>query len=65
VTLAPAMREFGSAPEAVQAAARKLAATPDRLEYAVCALHLERARAAAPLLSPNWHRPASAPWSAN
>ena len=49
--LIPAMRKLGEAPASVQAAIRALEATPDQLEYAVCALHWQRARAAAPLLT--------------
>ncbi|MEV8373456.1 AAA domain-containing protein [Kribbella sp. NPDC056861] len=49
--LVSVMRRLGEAPAAVQAAVREFDATPDQLEYAVCALHWERARAATPLLS--------------
>ncbi len=45
------MRRLGEAPVAVQTAVRALEATPEQLEYAVCALHWERARSAAPLLT--------------
>ncbi|MFI5709623.1 AAA domain-containing protein [Kribbella sp. NPDC051620] len=44
------MRRFGEVPTSVQEAVRGLEATPEQLEYAVCALEWERARAAAPLL---------------
>lgn len=47
----PAMRALAEAPASVQAAVRGLEATPEQLEYAVCALHWERARAATPLLT--------------
>ncbi len=50
-TLGPAMRRLGEAPATVQMAVRNLAGTPRELEYAVCAAHWERARAAAPVLS--------------
>jgi hypothetical protein len=49
--LVSVMRRLGEAPAAVQAAVRELDATPEQLEYAVCALHWERARAATPLLN--------------
>ena len=49
--LVPAMRQLATVPLTVQAAVRRLAATPEQLEYAVCALQWERARAAAPLLT--------------
>ncbi|MEU4393520.1 AAA domain-containing protein [Kribbella sp. NPDC023855] len=45
------MRRLGEAPVGVQAAVRALEATPAQLEYAVCALHWERARAANPVLT--------------
>ncbi|WP_020390284.1 AAA domain-containing protein [Kribbella catacumbae] len=45
------MRRLGEAPATVQTAVRALEATPEQLEYAVCALHWERARSATPLLT--------------
>ncbi|WP_328320006.1 AAA domain-containing protein [Kribbella sp. NBC_00382] len=48
--LVAVMRRFGETPTTVQDAVRGLEATPEQLEYAVCALHWERARAGAPLL---------------
>jgi uncharacterized protein DUF4011/AAA domain-containing protein len=47
--LGPALRELAEAPESVQTVLRRLAVTPDQLEYAVCAAEWERSRAAAPL----------------
>jgi hypothetical protein len=49
--LVPAMRQLASAPAPVQAAVRRLEATPAQLEYAVCALHWERTRATAAQLT--------------
>ncbi|GAA1615946.1 WGR domain-containing protein [Kribbella sancticallisti] len=49
--LVPAMRKLSEAPASIQAAVRSSEATPEQLEYAVCALHWQRARAAAPLLT--------------
>lgn len=45
------MRRLGETPASVQAAVRALEATPEQLEYAVCALHWERTRAANPVLT--------------
>ncbi|MEU4289835.1 AAA domain-containing protein [Kribbella sp. NPDC026596] len=45
----PALRELEDAPESVRTAVRRLYASPDQLEYAVCAVEWERARTAAPL----------------
>ncbi|TKK78127.1 DUF4011 domain-containing protein [Kribbella jiaozuonensis] len=45
----PKLRDLATAPPAVLTALRQLDATPDQLEYAVCAAEWERARAAAPL----------------
>ncbi|MER7250895.1 AAA domain-containing protein [Kribbella sp. NPDC000426] len=45
----PKLRDLATAPPAVLTALRRLDATPDQLEYAVCAAEWERARAAAPL----------------
>ncbi|HET6291995.1 MAG TPA: AAA domain-containing protein, partial [Kribbella sp.] len=47
--LIPAMRELNEAPSPVQTAVRRMEATPEQLEYAVCSLHWERSRVAAPL----------------
>lgn len=49
--LIPAMRKLTGTPASVQVAMRTLEATPDQIEYAVCALHWQRARAATPLLT--------------
>ena len=48
--LAPALRKLAAAPVSVQTAVRSLAASPDQLEYAVCAEHWDRVRAATPVL---------------
>lgn len=48
--LAPALRQLAAAPASVQTAVRSLAASPDQLEYAVCAEHWDRVRAATPVL---------------
>jgi hypothetical protein len=45
----PALRELAGAAESVLAAVRRLDASADQLEYAVCAAAWEQARAAAPL----------------
>ncbi|HEY3001069.1 MAG TPA: AAA domain-containing protein, partial [Kribbellaceae bacterium] len=50
-TVAPAIRQLSAAPAPVQTVVRRLPATPDQLEYGVCAAHWERARAAAPVLA--------------
>ncbi|HZX05933.1 AAA domain-containing protein [Kribbella sp.] len=47
--LAPKLRDLATAPPSVQTAVRRLDATPDELEYAVCAAEWEHARSAAPL----------------
>ncbi|HEY3560431.1 MAG TPA: AAA domain-containing protein [Kribbella sp.] len=47
--IGPKLRELASVPPSVLTAVRRLDATPDQLEYAVCATEWERARAAAPL----------------
>ncbi|WP_427887814.1 AAA domain-containing protein [Kribbella sp. GL6] len=47
--IGPKLRDLGTAPPAVLAAVRRLDATPDQLEYAVCAAEWEHARSAAPL----------------
>jgi hypothetical protein len=47
--LAPKLQQLGKAPPSVQDAVRQLDATPDQLEYAVCAAEWERARSAVPL----------------
>jgi hypothetical protein len=49
--LVPVLRDFSQTPGPVQEAVRRLAASPEQLEYAVCALHWERARAGAPALA--------------
>ncbi|WP_112246825.1 AAA domain-containing protein [Kribbella monticola] len=49
--LVPAMRALADCPASVATAVRRLEATPAQLEYAVCALHWERARATGPRLS--------------
>src|SRR5262249_34831286 len=46
--LTPALRRLAVAPASVQVAARSFAASPDQIEYAVCAAHWDRVRAAAP-----------------
>lgn len=48
----PKLRDLADAPPAVLTALRQLDASPDQLEYAVCAAEWERARAAAPCNSP-------------
>ncbi|MEV6413001.1 AAA domain-containing protein [Kribbella sp. NPDC051718] len=48
--LVSVMRRFGEVPAGVQDAVRGLDGTPEQLEYAVCGLEWERARAGAPLL---------------
>ena len=45
----PKLRDLATAPPSVLTALRQLDASPDQLEYAVCAAEWERARAAAPL----------------
>jgi hypothetical protein len=45
----PKLRDLATAPSSVLTALRRLDASPDQLEYAVCAAEWERARAAAPL----------------
>ncbi|WP_329004157.1 AAA domain-containing protein [Kribbella sp. NBC_00709] len=45
----PKLRDLATAPPSVLAALRQLDASPDQLEYAVCAAEWERARAAGPL----------------
>ncbi|WP_406050166.1 AAA domain-containing protein [Kribbella sp. NBC_00889] len=45
----PALRELEDAPASVRTAVRRLDASPDQLEYAVCAAEWERSRTAAPL----------------
>jgi hypothetical protein len=47
--IGPKLRELATAPPTVLTAIRQLDASPDQLEYAVCALAWERARSAAPL----------------
>jgi hypothetical protein len=47
--IGPKLRELSSAPPSVLTAVRRLDATPDQLEYAVCAAEWGRARSAAPL----------------
>ncbi|MEU8224357.1 AAA domain-containing protein [Kribbella sp. NPDC048915] len=47
--IGPTLRELANAPTSVRTAVRRLDATPDQLEYAVCAAEWERARVAAPL----------------
>ncbi|MET7278188.1 AAA domain-containing protein [Kribbella sp. NPDC005582] len=49
----PALRDLQEAPAAVQTAVRRLDASPDQLEYAVCAAEWERARSAAALRLPS------------
>ncbi|QNE21035.1 DUF4011 domain-containing protein [Kribbella qitaiheensis] len=49
--LVPAMRALADGPGSVATAVRRLEATPAQLEYAVCALHWERARAVGPRLT--------------
>ncbi|NEA31006.1 AAA domain-containing protein [Streptomyces sp. SID13031] len=49
--LVSVMRRLSETPASAQIAVRGLEATPEQLEYAVCALRWERARAATPLLS--------------
>ncbi|NIK55900.1 AAA domain-containing protein [Kribbella shirazensis] len=48
-TVGPKLRELADASPPVLTALRRLDATPDQLEYAVCAAEWERARSAAPL----------------
>ncbi|MFI5691044.1 AAA domain-containing protein [Kribbella sp. NPDC051586] len=45
----PKLRELAGAPPSVLTAVRRLDASPDQLEYAVCAAEWERVRTAAPL----------------
>ncbi|WP_350280378.1 AAA domain-containing protein [Kribbella sp. HUAS MG21] len=45
----PKLRDLADAPPAVLSALRRLDATPDQLEYAVCAAEWERTSSAAPL----------------
>ncbi|MGW1344797.1 AAA domain-containing protein [Kribbella sp. NPDC002412] len=45
----PALQDLATTPESVQTAVRQLTATPDQLEYAVCAAEWDRIRSAAPL----------------
>jgi hypothetical protein len=47
--IAPKLRDLATAPASVLTAVRQLDATPDQLEYAVCAEEWEHARSAAPL----------------
>ncbi|GAA1147514.1 WGR domain-containing protein [Kribbella jejuensis] len=47
--IGPKLRELATTPASVQTAVRRLDASPDQLEYAVCAAEWERARTAAPL----------------
>ncbi|MET9275314.1 AAA domain-containing protein [Kribbella sp. NPDC003557] len=47
--VAPRLRDLAGVPSPVRTALRHLDATPDQLEYAVCAAEWDRARAAAPL----------------
>ncbi|MFC0626602.1 AAA domain-containing protein [Kribbella deserti] len=49
--LAVPLKALGTAPATVQHAVRRLDATPDQLEFAVCRLQWDRARAGAPELS--------------
>ncbi|MGZ0150286.1 AAA domain-containing protein [Kribbella sp. WER1] len=47
--IGPKLRDLATAPASVVTAVRRLDATPDQLEYAVCAADWEHARSAAPL----------------
>ncbi|MFK4082908.1 AAA domain-containing protein [Kribbella sp. NPDC020789] len=49
----PALRELQTTASTVQTAVRRLDATPDQLEYAVCAAEWDRARSAAALRLPS------------
>ncbi|MFI6681659.1 AAA domain-containing protein [Kribbella sp. NPDC050470] len=45
----PALQDLATTPESVQTAVRQVDASPDQLEYAVCAAEWDRIRSAAPL----------------